>query len=47
MSQALHLRVFIASPGDVADERALTLGTLEQLPYDPFLRERIMLTPVA
>ena len=42
-----HLRVFLASPGDVADERALALGVLEQLPYDPLLRGRITLETVA
>jgi len=37
-----HLRVFLASPGDVADERALVRKLLkEELPYDPFLRGRI------
>jgi hypothetical protein len=38
----LHLRVFLASPGDVADERALVRRLLkDELPYDPFLRGRI------
>ena len=37
-----HLRVFLASPGDVADERALVRRLLkEELPYDPFLRGRV------
>src|SRR4051795_7494878 len=37
-----HLRVFLASPGDVADERALVRKLLkEELPYDPFLRGRV------
>ena len=35
----LPLRVFLASPGDVADERALALRVLEELPYDPRRRE--------
>src|SRR5512143_3373912 len=43
----LHLRVFLASPGDVADERALALTVLEQLQYDPLLRGRITLETVA
>src|SRR3954462_5836520 len=35
----LHFRVFLASPGDVADERALVRRLLkEELSYDPFLR---------
>src|SRR3954468_10402985 len=46
MSQAKpppkHLRVFLASPGDVADERALARRLLkDELPYDPFLRGRV------
>jgi hypothetical protein len=43
----LHLRVFLASPGDVADECGLTLTVLEQLQYDPLLRGRIVLETVA
>ncbi len=43
----LHLRVFLASPGDVADERALALRALEGLAYDPFLRGRIVIETVA
>ncbi len=43
----LHLRVFLASPGDVADERALALKVLEQLQYDPLLRGRITVETVA
>ena len=42
-----HLRVFLASPGDVADERALALTVLEQLQYDPLLRGRITIETVA
>ncbi len=42
-----HLRVFLASPGDVADERDLALKVLEQLQYDPLLRGRITLETVA
>ena len=42
-----HLRIFLASPGDVADERALALTVLEQLQYDPLLRGRIMIETVA
>ena len=42
-----HLRVFLASPGDVADERALALRVLEDLQYDPLLRGRITLETVA
>src|SRR3954451_7841717 len=35
-------RVFISSPGDVADERGLIRRLLkDELPYDPFLRGRV------
>ena len=43
----LRLRVFLASPGDVTDERALALKVLERLPYDPFLRGRILVETIA
>ena len=43
----LHLRVFLASPADVADERARALKVLEQLPYDPLLRGLVTLEAVA
>ena len=43
----LRVRVFLASPGDVTDERALALRVLERLPYDPFLRGRIVVETVA
>ena len=41
------MRVFLASPGDVADERAIALKALSDLPYDPLLRGRITLEVVA
>src|SRR4051812_46752679 len=42
MTTPQHLRVFLASPGDVADERALVRHLLkDELPYDPFLRGRV------
>ena len=44
---SLHLRVFLASPGDVAGERALALQVLERLPYDPLLRGRLTIEAVA
>src|SRR3954452_16984865 len=38
----LHLRVFLASPGDVADERALARRLIEkELPSDPLLRGQV------
>ena len=37
-----HLRVFLASPGDVADERALVRRLLkDELPYDPLVSGRV------
>ena len=33
-----HLRVFVSSPGDVTDERALARQVIEDLPYDPWFR---------
>jgi len=46
-SPHLHLRAFLASPGDVSDERAHVRKTLEELPYDPLLRGKISLEVVA
>ena len=46
-ASSLHLRVFLASPGDVADERALARQVLDQLPYDPLLRGKIGFEVVA
>jgi energy-coupling factor transporter ATP-binding protein EcfA2 len=42
-----HLRIFLSSPGDVADERALALRVLEQLPTDPLLRGRVTFEAIA
>lgn len=47
MPAPLHLRLFLVSPGDVADERALALKVLEQLQYEPLLRGRITVEAVA
>jgi formylglycine-generating enzyme required for sulfatase activity len=41
------LRVFLASPGDVRDERGLALRVLGRLQYDPFLRGKVTLEAVA
>jgi hypothetical protein len=43
----LPLRIFLASPGDVAEERASALQVLVQLQYDPLLRGRITVEAVA
>src|SRR3954452_23115761 len=43
-----HLRVFLASPGDVSDERALARRLLkDELPYRPFLRGRVVFDVVS
>lgn len=42
-----HLRIFLASPGDVAQERKLALEVLEELPYEPLLRGKITVESVA
>ena len=42
-----HLRVFLASPGDVAEERKLALQVLWDLQHDVFLRGHITLEAVA
>ncbi len=44
---ARHLRIFLASPGDVANERALALKVIEGLAYDAFLRGKVTLETVA
>ena len=41
------LRVFLASPGDVFQERQLALKVLEELPYDPAFRDKISVQTVA
>jgi len=43
----LHLRVFLASPGDVSEERGLALRVLEEIPYDPLLRGELTIETVA
>ena len=46
--QPQQVRVFVSSPGDVADERALTCDLLKkELPYDPFLRNRVVFDVVS
>ena len=43
----LHLRVFLSSPGDVAEERALARQVIERLQYESGLRGRVFLETVA
>lgn len=42
-----HIRVFIASPGDVADERHAVFDVVSRLFYDPLLKGRISTEVVA
>src|SRR5258708_5469419 len=41
------IRIFVSSPGDVPDERAIAISILEQLSYDPLLRDKITIEIVA
>jgi hypothetical protein len=42
-----HIRIFLSSPGDVAEERAIAREIIEQLPYDPMLRDKLTIDLVA
>ncbi len=41
------IRIFLSSPGDVADERALALKVIDELAYDPLLRGKVVFDVVA
>jgi hypothetical protein len=41
LTRTLHIRIFLSSPGDVAEERAFALKAIEQLSYRPQLRGEI------
>ena len=41
-----HLRVFLASSGDVEVERKLALEVLDKLPDDPVFRDKITIRPI-
>ena len=47
LSKPRHITVFLSSPSDVADERALARRTLESLENQPFIRGRATLRVVA
>jgi formylglycine-generating enzyme required for sulfatase activity len=47
MPQPIQLRIFLSSPGDVADERGLALQVIDRLAYDPLLRGKVTLEAVA
>ncbi|MFC1959468.1 hypothetical protein ACFLYO_02050 [Chloroflexota bacterium] len=42
-----HLQIFLSSPGDVGDERAIALKVIEQLPYDLAFRGKVTFEVVA
>ncbi|MFG1674646.1 SUMF1/EgtB/PvdO family nonheme iron enzyme [Micromonospora sp. NPDC049282] len=42
-----RIRVFISSPGDVTEERAVLRKILDDLPYDAFLRNRVTIEEVS
>jgi Domain of unknown function (DUF4062) len=42
-----HIRIFLASPGDVPAERQIALEVIEQIKYEPHLRGKVFLEPVA
>jgi hypothetical protein len=44
---SIQLRVFLASPGDVAQERALARKVIDDLQYDGLLLGRVTLQSVA
>ena len=41
-----HVRIFIASPGDVANERELARAVVERLERDPAFRHQLKLDPI-
>lgn len=43
----LYIRVFLSSPGDLAEERDIALKVIEQLHHRPMFRDRVMLRPIA
>ena len=48
MTTPRHIRVFLSSPGDVSEERLLARKVIKkELPYDPFLRDRVTLEIVS
>ena len=47
MSGPLHLRVFLSSPGDVGDERAVARTLFDELPRRPWARGRVTIETIA
>jgi len=46
-NQLRHFRIFLASPGDVAAERSLVMKVVDDLQYDPSLRDKVTLKVIA
>ena len=44
---ALHLRVFLSSPGDVEEERRIAQAVLDEVPRQPLLRGKVFIETVA
>ena len=47
VQQRRHFRIFIASPGDVAEERGIARRLIDELRYDPALRDTVSTEAVA
>lgn len=47
MDSTRLIRIFLSSPGDVADERAIALNVVDELAYDPFIRGKASFEIVA
>jgi hypothetical protein len=47
MGAPLHLRIFLSSPGDVAEERGAARSLLDELPRRPWARGRITIETIA
>jgi len=47
MNQPVNIRVFLSSPGDVADERAIAITVIDQLKYDAAFKDNIKVEVVA
>ncbi len=47
MSDPRHIRIFLSSPGDVNEERALTRKVIDELHLEPLLRDKVSLQCIA
>ena len=46
-SQPRHVRIFVSSPGDVADERSIAFKVIDDLLYDPAFVDQVTIRVVA